>query len=232
MEDEKTVVLDTSIADAKKQARKDALAKGRATAKANREAKKNATPAITVKDPEIIWFTELDYNEKGGVAADFPAYYFDTRELREDIRQLSEQLEDGVFTGKKKREQMTRLKSLQDKLDKTENGRPKLAGQTKDKVAAAVREVGEQIKESMFSYDSHWKQTADPHEVARRMVEPCIEVKNPIVASFMKQRGFEMKNNMVNQTAASIFFKVGSKLIDEGSDTDRLRPVRAHGNVI
>ena len=230
MEDEKTIVTELSVQDAKKKANKERMAKARAAR--GKKVKVVEAAAITVKDPDIIWFTELDYNEKGGVASDFPAYYFDTNELKEDIRQLSEQLEDGVFTGKKKREQQTKLKSLQDKLDKTENGKPKLAGPTKDKVVAAVREVGEQIKGSMFSYDSHWKQTADPHEVARRMVEPCIEVKNPIVASFMKQRGFEVKNGMVNQTAASIFFKVGSKLIDEGSDTDRLRPIRAHGNII
>ena len=228
---EEIITTDLSVEDAKKQANKDRMAKARAA----RGKKKTSVQAgsIKVKDPEIVWFTEVDYNDKGGVAADFPAYYFDTKELKEDIRNLSEQLGDGIFTGKRKRENEERLAVMKGKLEKIEKGKPKLSGPTKDKVADANREIGEEIKESMFSYDSHWKQTADPHIVAERMVTPCIDIKNnPVIASFMKQRGFQIVNGKVNRVAADIFHKVTSKLLEEDSDVSRLQPVRAHGNVI
>lgn len=189
-------------------------------------------PIGQTKDSEIIWFTEVDYNDKGKVAADFPAYYFDTSELKEEIRQLTEQIDDGVYTGKRKREAESRLHARRDRLDKIEKGRPKLEGQTKDRVVKAMNELGDEIRESMFSYDSHWKMTADPHEIAHRMVNPCIEVKNEHVASFARQRGYRVVDGKINQNDASVIFKTMCKLVGESSDTDKLRPIRAHGTTI
>ena len=202
-------------------------------ARAARKPKEVQTaPAVPVKDPEIIWFTEVDYNDKGKVAADFPAYYFDTSELKEEIRKLSEQLDEGIYQGPRKREAETRLNARKDRLDKIEKGRPKLEGQTKDKVVKAMNELGGLIRDSMFSYDSHWKMTADPHEVAHRMVNPCIDVKNEQVASFVRQRGYRIVDGKINQNDASVIFKTMCKLVGEPSDTDRLRPIRQHGNTV
>jgi len=192
----------------------------------------SAGTAIKVEDDNIVWFTEVDFNDKGKVASDYPAYYFDTKELKEEIRVLSENIEDDVYKGRQKRQEVARLKKMEDRLDKIENGRPKLEGKTKDRVVRAMHELGEQLGSSMFSYDSHWKQTADPHTVAERMVEPCIEVRDPNVASFVKQRGFRMVGGKINQNDASIIFKTMCKLIGEPSDTDRLRPIRQHGTTI
>ena len=239
--EEAKIVTELSVEEAKKVAsrekRRAQMARAREAGKTKRMVAKAhepipEAPAVKVKDSEIVWFTEVDYNPNGKVSADFPAYYFDLKELKEDIRALSEQLDDGIYQGKRKRDAEKRLTTLKDRFDKIESGRPKLEGPTKDKVVRSAKDLGERIKDSMFSYDSHWKQTADPHEVAERMVNPCIEVKDECVASFVKQRGFRVENGKISQNDASIVFKVMSKLLGEPSDTDRLRPIRQHGNVI
>ena len=200
----------------------------------NIETAKAATPAVKVESSDIIWFTEVDYNDKGKIANDYPAYYdeISIKELKEDIRVLTEQLDDDVYQGKKKRIEKARLDKMQDRYDKIQAGRPKLEGAKKDKVANSMKNLGERIKESMFSYDAHWKQTADAHTVAERMVTPCIEVKDEFVNSFVKQRGFKMENGKISQNDASIIFKTMCKLIGEQSDTDKLRPIRSHGNTL
>jgi hypothetical protein len=242
METESNVIIqETSVADAKKAAAK---ANRQAAMKRAQEARKvkkmiadshkpiPEAPVVQVKDSEIVWFTEVDYNPQGKVASDYPAYYFDTKEIKEEIRVLSEQLDDGVFQGKRKREAETRLLQRKDRLDKIESGRPKLEGQVKDKVVKSMNDLGDRIRGTMFSYDSHWKQTADPHDVADRMVNPCVEIKDECVASFARQRGMRIVDGKINQNDASVIFKTMCKLVGEPSDTDRLRPLKAHGTTI
>jgi hypothetical protein len=91
----------------------------------------------------------------------------------------------------------------------------------------SFKELTDRIKASMFSYDSHWKMDADPQEVARRMVTPCIKVHDdPIVGSFVKQRGMRMENGMISQNHASIVYKHMAKLLGENPDVNILRPVK------
>jgi hypothetical protein len=209
---ESNIVLDTNIAS----------------------AKSAQSPAVNVPDKEIIWFTEVDYNNKGKVSSDFPCYYYDKsiKELKEAIRVLEQQLDDGVFTGIKKREAARNLSMKKDRYDKIINGTPKLEGKTKDKVVNSLKGLEESITESMFSYDSHWKQTADPHVVADRLSNPCIEIKDEVVASFARQRGMRMEGKKISQNDANIICKVMSKLLGKPTDVERLRPVRQHGITI
>jgi hypothetical protein len=239
----------TPVDVAKKQANRDRMAKARAARDRNKSAKivkpvgeydqkessgnsASTSPASVIRQDDILWFTEVDKNDKGKVANDYPAYYFDASELKEEIRILSGQIEDGVYEGKRKREACERLAARKERLDKIEEGRPKLSGSVKDRVAKVSRELGEQIRDSMFSYDSHWQQRADPHTVAERMVTPCIEIKNGDVAAFAEQRGMRIVNGKISQNDAQTIYKVMSKVLGESSDVDRLRPIRAHGNTI
>ena len=197
------------------------------------EAKAEAPAApIKLKDAEITWFTEVDFNDKHKVASDYPAWYFDGQplnDLREEVRSLEEDIELGVYTGQKLVGARRNLNLKKDRLEKIINGRPKLDGQLKDKVVRSWKELGSRLTDSMFSYDSHWKQIADPHMVAERMVKPCIEIKDEIVHSYAKQRGMRIENGKISQNDASIIFKSVAKLIGEQSSTDYLRPTRSHG---
>lgn len=224
---------------------KKRIADGRAAAKAKREAAesgetviiadtnieaaKKGTPAVHVKDDnDIQFFTEADYNDKGKIAVDLPAWYFDKniQELEENINTLTRQINDGVYTGTKKRDAERRLNLCQGKLDKINEGTPQLKGQIKDKVASSCKELGDRIADSWFSYDSHWKQTADPHEVAKRINTPCIEIKDQAVYSFAKQRGMEIKNGKISQNNANLVWKSMRKLLGDSTDSSILQPVK------
>jgi hypothetical protein len=168
----------------------------------------------------IKWFTEVDYNPKGKVSGDYPAYYFEAQmyELEENIRDLGQAIEDGVFQGTRKRDEMKRLKTMTDRLEKIKEGKPKLSPVDKDRMSRSLRELCDDIKKSQYSYDECWKQTADPHELAKRMEQPCIEIKNELVGSYAKQRGMRIKDGKISQNHATMIASVMAKLIGEHID--------------
>jgi hypothetical protein len=185
-------------------------------------------PAVAVKKSEIQWFTEVDLNDKGKVASDYPAWYFSVHvdELAEDIRGLENAIEEGVYIGKKKRDALKQLETKKHRYEVITNGKPKLDGPVKDKVARSFNELGEDIKRSMFSYDESWKMTADAHEEATRMVNPCIPIKDDVVGSFAKERGMKVVDGKVSRNDASIIWKCFAKALGEQTDIEHLRRIK------
>ena len=53
------------------------------------------SPAASIPDPEIHWFTDVDLNQKGAVANDFAAWYDEVavEMLREEVRGLESQMD-------------------------------------------------------------------------------------------------------------------------------------------
>lgn len=234
MEEEKKIVADTSIEDAKRQAQKDRMARARAAKGKNKAAaptpafkpaeEKKKLPPIKL-DSEIKWFTEVDFNDKGKVAVDYPAYYFDARinELKEELKALEEGIDEGVYTGKRLRDARDRLAAMKHKHDSIVDGMPKLKDGDKDKVARSFKEFHETIKESLFTYDEMWKQTADAHEEAKRMEKPCIQIPDEIVGSFARQRGYHIEGGKLSRNQAAVILKVMGKVLGETVNIDYRR---------
>ena len=225
----------------KKEAARERMAKAREARKAKKvesppavSPASPASPSISVKSSEIVWFTEVDLNDKGKVANDFASYYYPEliRGLEDERRALQRQLDGNVLQGDKKFSAEARVKAIKQKIDKIKEGTPNLQGPTKDAVNKAKETLGDQISDSMFSYDSHWKMTADPHTVSERMHNPCIEINNPIVAAFAKQRGMRVEDKKISQNDARIIYKHFAKALGEPTSLEHLQPVRSHGTTI
>ena len=230
------------MSEEKKAEFKAKIAKGKAEAKAKREAaqgnteeaspiildtnieaaQKEAVAPVIKTSSKIMWFTEVDLNDKGRVANDMPAYYDykNIEELGEKIRNLEVGLEDGLFIGPKKREKSKQLDMLKNRLNKINEGKPKLTGAEKDQVYKAVQDLEKSIREKSCSYDEAWKQTADPQEEARMMVKPCIKIPNEMVGDYAKQRGFNIKDGMISRDHAKMICKVMARVIEHRVNLD------------
>ena len=214
--------------EATKQAFKERMAKARA---AKKLAKAKEPAVVVAKEPEkldfeIKWFTEVDYNDKGKLANDLPAYYFDERikELAEDIRSMEEALDLGVYTGTRKRDAMKQLEDKKKRHSQIVDGRPKLNDVNRDKVYRSLKEFGQKITESMYSESDMWTQKADPHREAERMVNPCIKVTDDIVGSFVRQKGIKVVDGKISRNDASLAYKTMAKILGESTNVEDLRP--------
>jgi hypothetical protein len=215
-------VTDESLNAAKKMAFKDRMTAG-----------KQAKAAEKADVTGIHWFGEVDMNLRTGKpGADYPTYYFKpkVRELENELRSMERQLEDGMHTGKELRKFKAQYLLKKDRLDAIHASRPNLEGPVKDKVNRSRMALGNLIKGSMFTYSSMNRMTDDPQIEADRMEGYCIEIKDPVVAEFVNQRGFPVVKGKITRNAASVIHKVmgdvlGAEILDiedlRGPDIDR-----------
>ena len=210
--------------DEKKQIFKERMAKARA-AKKKKEPKVEKVEPLKL-DSEIKWFTEVDFNDKGKLANDLPAYYFDEqiRELAEDIRTMEENLELGVYTGTRKRDAVKQLGEKKTRHSQIVDGKPKLNDVNRDKVYRSYMEFGKKIGESQYSESDMWTQKADPHREAERMVNPCIKVTDDIVGSFVREKGMPVVDGKISRNNAILAWKTLGKVLGESTNAEDLRP--------
>ena len=179
----------------------------------------------TIKSDDIQWFTEVDYNSKREIAANYPAWYFDVQlnELNEEIHVLEQGIEDGFYEARFIKEARKKLKEKKERYNIILEGKPKISGMKKDEVYRAVQEFEKSILDSKFTWEECWnvkKHHADAHEEARRMVTPCIKVTNRIVADFAKQAGMRMENGKISRNDAINACAVLAKSIGEQINVD------------
>jgi len=182
---------------------------------------------VEAQETGIHWFGEVDMNERTGQpGADYPSYYFDAsiRELENEVRSMERQIEEGIYTGKDLRKFKERYQQRKERLESIINSLPVLEGPVKDKVSKARKELGQLIKESMFTFSSMNRMTDDAQIEANRMEGPCIEIKNPVLAEFVQQRGFRVHKGKISRNAASVIHKVMGKVLgEEILDIENLR---------
>jgi hypothetical protein len=212
----------------KKKADQERMAKARAARQAKPvvekvisekelDAEDIATNTLKVSNSDIKWFGEVDYNDKGKLAADYPAYYFmnNVHELEEEIRTFEEDINDGVYTGPKVREAKEKLRTMKERHESIVNSKPNLSGVQKDKVSKSLDELCDSIKASHFTYDERWKQECDPHEELRRQKNPCIDIRDSVVGSFAKEKGINVKNGKISRDDAMVMAKIMANVLDK-----------------
>jgi hypothetical protein len=172
-------------------------------------------------------FGKADMNAKGEVGSEVPSWmaprHLDL--LEEEIRQEEQSIEDGFIPPQNIQDVKYNLKKKQEKLDELKNAKPKVQGKLRDDIAHAREELGEDISEAMFSRTEMKKGLANPHDEANRMSGPCIKIKNETMARVAKELGIEpdKKTGMVTRNQASRIWKIMSGLIDDETNTERLR---------
>jgi len=109
---------------------------------------------------------------------------------------------------------------------------PKLSDGEKDRLARIYKEeLSPQISASLFTRTDMMKGMANPHEEAKRMVQPCIKLSGEAV-QFADLCKVEVKNgNMVSRNNAAKMFKLIGKLLGMPTNIEVLRKDTYGGTV-
>lgn len=175
------------------------------------------------------FFSPLDKSRDGRVVSYMPAWYNENKidDLRETIGRISRAVDRGEIPDSSVPEAKAEIARHQNKLDEITRSRPKVGDKERNLLWKFYKELGTLIQETMFSYDEMQKGTADPHEEARRMKDPIIEL-TPELCGLAASCGITPTGkgkNKVGRDQASRMFKMCGKLIEEPTNTEHLRPI-------
>ncbi len=192
--------------------------------------RKAAPKRVAGKDNDNIWFSnEVDINQHGVPSSDFPAWYFDQHidELKIEIDSLEKNLALDLYRGAHLTKVRKDLVSKKVRLENILESKPDFDDKTKDKMAKAVKFLGERIGHVMISRDAKNKRLADAHYEVEKMMRPSVDVGSEVEADFYKRKGVQIINGRVSRLQAEICWKIMKKALDGGiANTEALRPAR------
>ncbi len=169
-------------------------------------------------------FGSVDLNAKGEAKSTYPSWYFDhlKDELKNDIDRIETQIKFDRIPATEREITRERLSQKKAKLRELESSCVELRGKQKDRVAKVYNELGEKISEAMFSRTDMKKGLADAHEEAKRMTEPCIEVRGDAMTIARASNVKVIKGKVTREGAAKVW-KILGKALESNTNTEHLR---------
>ena len=191
------------------------------------EEPRTLAPAFKVKEPSIVFFSEQDMTVKDGkkiISSEYPMWYNPNvvDEIEEDIRRDEYVLRMGYVKEAQLPQVKERLAGLQKKLEAIRESEPKLTDAQKDRLDRVSKNLGEEIKNKMFTYSQMMKGTADPHAEAQRMVTPSIPVDKDI-AQLAEACNVRVVDGKISRDGASKIWKISRRALGDMSDCEELR---------
>jgi len=175
----------------------------------------------------LDFFTGADKNRDGKNASEYPAWMHQSQmdELRESIRQREHALDNDLVYASERMIQRDRLKKEKEKLGVIEESKPKLEGPELDRLVKARKYLGGEITKLMYSHSEMERGTADAHEEARRMTEPCVSIKGEDVLPIIKACGVDgvTVDCRISRNQAEKCWKILSAYLGEPQNTEVLR---------
>jgi hypothetical protein len=172
----------------------------------------------------IEFFGKADMNKKGEVGSYMPSWYLrsNKEELENGIEQTEKAIERGEIIEDKKPQTVSDLKKMKEKLSMINASQPRVKGAQEDIVHKASEELGAEIAASMFTLSDMKRGTADAHEEARRMADPCIKLSGEALA-LAEKAGARIYKGMVSRTDAEKTWKLCRRVLGENSNSEILR---------
>ena len=191
---------------------------------------KQITNDSNAEEKGIVFFGEIDRNEKGQIKSEFPAYYFESNieDLRDEIGWKKRALERKNINWEDVESTKKEVEGLEKKLHLIETSKPKLKGADKDKIYNEYKRLGGEIRDAMFPRTEMMKGLASGHEEAKRMVNPSITVDPRLAAAC----NVKLTKGKASRNDASKMFKIMGKVLgDVPTNTEFLRRDRNTGKV-
>jgi hypothetical protein len=175
---------------------------------------------------EFSFFGEVDRNVRGEVTSEYPAWMSRNHieMFEEDANRLRIEIKQG-FVKEKIGEMQQELEKIEAKVDEIRASKPEMSVKRKDDLKAARKTIGELIAEAMFTRSDMEMGWCDPHEEARRMSVPCINLTNDmcVLALACGIKKDKVKDKKITRTDLEKMFKIISAAIDEDGNIERLR---------
>ncbi len=170
-------------------------------------------------------FGNSDRRADGTIKSEYPARYFREQrdELKKNISEKENALKYGMvpaeaiprFTG-----ELQRWKTRHDQIDSEDL---KLVGPSKDAVSNMMKGMVERIRDVNWKRSELDKGFSDPHEEARRMSEPCIEIKSKEEGEFAEACNIKVRDGKVTKIDFERMYKIVAFDLGESTDIERLR---------
>lgn len=175
---------------------------------------------------DFVFFGAADKNGKGNIASTYPMFYYDVMgdNLRESIRRDKHAVENDLVPKGSLNEFKQALIDKEAKLRQFEMAVPKLSSKTKDRINRVREELGNEIRDRMFTYDQ-MQQTRGisyAQEEMRRMTEPCIKLTGDTLKA-AHAANVRVTGGKVTRTGAEKVWKIASKLLGEELNVEALR---------
>lgn len=174
---------------------------------------------------DVKLFGDTDINKHGRRGSEMPSWYFRAQkeELENNISVTKGSLARGEVREDMKPQIIADLKRMEEKLDKINADHPVLKGGNQDAVKKVSDSLGSKIAEAMYTRSDMMRGVADAHEEARRMSEPCIELRGDEMV-LAKKSGCRISNEgKVSRTDAERVWKIARRALGEQSNTEVLR---------
>lgn len=159
------------------------------------------------------------------ISSDMPAWSMRVHleDLQESIDSKQRAIDQGLVAGADLIAHKQMMDKEQERIDKINHSKPKIEGKDMDDLSSAHKTISKKIGESMFRHTDLEKGLADPHEEARRMKQPCIEIKSEAEADLARSCGVKITNGKVSRDAAQRMFRVSASYLNENSNPETLR---------
>lgn len=187
----------------------------------------------TVKESthaSIEFFGEVDrkgHRMDGYITANYPAWYFDTAidELEGGIEDKKRLLASGSVHPTEVEITIRNLKNEQDRLSKILESKPKIKPTQKDRLSRIYNELGNEIRNFLFTYDEMNKGLAGAHEEVRRQSTHFIKVDSDLARSC----NVPVDQGKVTREGAARIWKITGKYLGEETNVEALRRSHKHG---
>lgn len=182
--------------------------------------KKEVKPVVENSDFQM--FSEVDINHHGNVGSYMPPWAYDQliEDLKTDINSDELKIKQANISADKINELSRTVKIKKERLEEIVSSRPKL---NTDTVHDIEKGLGEKIADSMFTRTDMMRGTADAHDEARRMVQPCIKLSDAEANFALGCNVVPNSDRMISRNQAAKMWKIARRYLGQNSNIEILR---------
>lgn len=170
-------------------------------------------------------FPDIDLNPTSKMPnSPFPSWYFTEKidELRESIRQSRAAIDNGWIAEMRLPQSRAELARKEEMLSKMLDSIPKVGKMDMEKLDSLYAEATESLKPMYYSRSDMQKGIVDAHEEARRMLDPCIDVRGDLYA-IAKSFGCHITEGKIAREELARTWKILGKFLGKPTNTEILR---------
>ena len=175
-------------------------------------------------DSSISFMTEIDLDKNGNPKASYPFYQNPRHmeDLKEDKRKLEKAVAAGFVDADHIGEVKSRIAQYGQQLDAYEKHLPEMEKNI-DRINKMSKDLADVIAPTMFTRKEMRDGLVDPHEDARRMSEPIIELPKELCETAIRNGVRVDSSRKVSRDGATRLWQMCQRKLGGSTDAEYLR---------